>query len=128
MLARHPITVPEIKREAMLNAGKLQYELGGGAFNEAITTLAGYVQAYPDSPRIDEARELLLAAYFNSRNYEAAYEAIKQVRDPDNNVKAAMQKIAYFRAWSSSRKRSIPRRSGCSMWPMQTGSMRNIPH
>ena len=99
---------PEIKREAMLNAGKLQYELGGGAFNEAITTLAGYVQAYPDSPRIDEARELLLAAYFNSRNYEAAYEAIKQVRDPDNNVKAAMQKIAYFRALEQFQKEEYP--------------------
>ena len=122
MLASASDYSPEIKREAMLNAGKLQYELGGGAFNEAITTLAGYVQAYPDSPRIDEARELLLAAYFNSRNYEAAYEAIKQVRDPDNNVKAAMQKIAYFRALEQFQKEEYPEA------PMQTGSMRNIPH
>lgn len=89
---------PEIRREAMLNAGKLQYELGGGAFNEAITTLSNYVAQYPNSPQIDQARELLLAAYFNSRNYEAAYEAINQIRNPDNNVKSAKQKIAYFRA------------------------------
>ena len=53
---------------------------------------------YPDSPRVGEAREILLAAYFNSRNYDAAYEAIKLVPDPDNNVKMALQKIAYFRA------------------------------
>lgn len=87
-----------VKEEAMFNYGKLQYEQGGGAFNEAITILDNYVKSFPDSPRIDEAREVLLAAYFNSRNYEAAYEAIKAVRNPDNNVKTAKQKIAYFRA------------------------------
>lgn len=89
---------PEIKEEAMFNYGKLQYELGGTVFNDAITTLDNYLRSYPDSPRVNEAREILLAAYFNSRNYDAAYEAIKLVRDPDNNVKTALQKIAYFRA------------------------------
>ena len=87
-----------ISEDALFNYGKLQYELGGGAFNEAITTLSNYVAQYPNSPQIDQARELLLAAYFNSRNYEAAYEAINQIRNPDNNVKSAKQKIAYFRA------------------------------
>ena len=87
-----------IREEAMFNYGKLQYELGGGIFNEAITTLDNYIKEFPDSPRINEAREILLAAYFNSRNYNAAYEAIRQLPDPDNNVKMALQKIAYFRA------------------------------
>ena len=64
-----------IREEAMFNYGKLQYELGGGIFNEAITTLDNYIKEFPDSPRINEAREILLAAYFNSRNYNAAYEA-----------------------------------------------------
>lgn len=89
---------PAIREEAMFNYGKLQYELGGGAFNEAITTLDNFVNEYPRSARIDEAREYLLAAYFNSRNYEAAYEAIRLVKNPDNNVKTALQKITYFRA------------------------------
>ncbi len=86
-----------VKEEAMFNYGKLQYEQGGGAFNEAITILDTYVNSFPDSPRIDEAREILLAAYFNSRNYEAAYKAIEAVRNPNNDIKAAKQKIAYFR-------------------------------
>lgn len=88
---------PDIKEEAMFNQGVLLYELGGGVFNESISVLNTYVRSYPDSPRINQAREVLLAAYFNTKNYEAAYEAIKLVRDPDNNVKAALQKISYFR-------------------------------
>ena len=43
------------------------------------------------------SREYLAAAYYNSRNYDAAYQAIMQVPYPDNNLKAALQKITYFR-------------------------------
>lgn len=89
---------PAIREESMFNYGKLQYELDRGGFNAAITTLDNYIKTYPDSPRVNEAREILLAAYFNSRNYDAAYEAIRQLDDPDNNVKMALQKIVYFRA------------------------------
>lgn len=89
---------PAIKEDALFNYGKLQYELGGSVFNEAINILQRYIEEYPKSPRVDQAREYLLAAYYNSRNYEAAYQAIEQIPNPDNNVKTAMQKITYFRA------------------------------
>ena len=63
---------PEIKEEAMFDYGKLQYEQGGGVFDGAIAVLNNYIESFPSSPRVGEARELLLAAYFNSRNYDAA--------------------------------------------------------
>lgn len=86
-----------IAEDALFNYGKLQYELGGGRFNEAINVLNRYVAKYPDSGRTPAARELLVAAYYNSRDYDAAYEAIKATPSPDANLRAAMQKIAYFR-------------------------------
>ncbi|MCC8034888.1 MAG: tetratricopeptide repeat protein, partial [Rikenellaceae bacterium] len=89
---------PAIREDALFNYGKLQYELGGGVFNEAINVLNRYIAEYPRGARTTEAREFLVAAYYNSRNYEAAYEAIRQVPDPDNNLRTAFQKIAYFRA------------------------------
>ena len=88
----------DITEDALFNYGKLQYELGGGQFNEAINILTRYIDRYPKSARVSEARECLVAAYYNSKNYDAAYAAIKQMRDPDNNVKSALQKISYFRA------------------------------
>lgn len=89
---------PAIKEDALFNYGKLQYELGGGVFNEAINILNRYITEYPDTERTVQAREYLISAYYNSNNYEAAYEAIKLVPNPDNNIRAAYQKIAYFRA------------------------------
>ena len=87
-----------IAEDALFNYGKLQYELGGGQFNEAINILTRYIDTYPHSERVSEARECLVAAYYNSKNYDAAYTAIKQMRNPDNNIKSALQKISYFRA------------------------------
>ena len=88
----------QITEDALFNYGKLQYELGGGQFNEAINILTRYIDTYPQSKRLSEVRECLVAAYYNSKNYDAAYTAIKQMRDPDNNIKSALQKISYFRA------------------------------
>ncbi len=89
---------PAIAEDALFNYGKLQYDLGGGVFNEAIHIITRYLDRYPASPRVPEARQLLVAAYYNSRNYDAAYEALKSVPSPDAELRAALQKIAYFRA------------------------------
>ncbi len=87
-----------ISEDALYNYGKLQYELGGGYFNEAINVLNRYLSLYPTSPHVAQVREYLIAAYYNSRNFDAAYRAITAMPNPDNNVKAALQKITYFRA------------------------------
>ena len=85
-----------IAEDALFNYGKLQYELGGGVFNEAINVLNRYISTYPTSLRKDEARKLLIAAYYNSHNYAEAYQAIKSMPNPDGEVQLALQKIAYF--------------------------------
>lgn len=87
----------EIAEDALFNYAKLQYELGGGAFNGAINLLQRYIGRYPSSPRTPEARALLAAAYYNSRDYDAAYRAIKAMPSTDAETRAALQKIAYFR-------------------------------
>ena len=86
----------EISEDALFNYGKLLFETGGGTFNESINILTRYVTKYPDSERADEARELLIAAYYNSHDYEMAYKAIKAFPNPDGTQRAALQKIAYF--------------------------------
>lgn len=86
-----------VAEDALFNYAKLQYELGGGAFNGAINMLTKYIERYPSSARADEARTLLVAAYYNSRDYDAAYRAVKASPATDSEVRAALQKIAYFR-------------------------------
>lgn len=85
-----------IAEDALFNYGKLLFETGGGTFNESINVLTRYVTKYPESERVDEARELLIAAYYNSHDYEMAYKAIKAFPNPDGSQRTALQKIAYF--------------------------------
>ena len=91
----------DIAEDALFNYGKLQYELGGGVFNEAINVLTRYIDKYPSSERVGEARTLLIAAYYNSNNYAEAYDAIKSISSPNNEELLALQKIAYFNGLQS---------------------------
>lgn len=92
--ARHDSSLAE---ESLFNYGKLQFELGGGHFNEAINVLSRYIALYPNSERKEQARQLLIAAYYNSHNYAEAYDAIKSMPNPDGEMLLALQKIAYFK-------------------------------
>lgn len=85
-------------RDALLNYGRLKYELGGGLFNDAVAVLQLYLERYPGSPREPEVKALLIASYYNSENYDAAYMAIREYPNPDNDIKAAWQRVALFRA------------------------------
>lgn len=85
-----------IAEDALFNYGKLLYEQGGGHFNEAINVLNRYMALYPDSARKEDAHKLLIAAYYNSKNYADAYEALKGMTNLDGDALLALQKIAYF--------------------------------
>ena len=87
-----------IAEYSLFNSGCLKYELGGGVFNEDIAILQDYLQRYPNSPNVPKVKELLIAAYHNSQDYDAAYAAIKEYQNPDVDVKLAHQRVALFRA------------------------------
>ena len=87
----------EIAEDALFNYGKLLFDTGGGTFNESINVLARYLNRYPNTERTAEAKELLIAAYYNSKDYDMAYDAIRAFPNPDGSMKTALQKIAYFK-------------------------------
>lgn len=92
---------PQIAEDALLNYGKLRYELGGDIFNESVNVLQSYLERYPDSPHTSEVKSLLIAAYYNSENYDAAYTTIKSYSGNDPEIRAALQKVALQKAVKS---------------------------
>lgn len=90
-----------ITENAQFYYAKLQYESSDSFYNNAIHALQQYIERYPQSARIPEARSLLIAAYYNSRDYDAAYQAIRAMPSNDAETRAALQKIAYFRGLSA---------------------------
>jgi tetratricopeptide (TPR) repeat protein len=88
---------PEIKEDALFNYALLTYELDYSPFNESIQALNEYLDRYPDSKRSDEVNNYLVMAYMNAKNYRLALSSIDKIRNKDNEMKKAYQKIAYYR-------------------------------
>ncbi|MFI3280483.1 MAG: tetratricopeptide repeat protein [Rikenellaceae bacterium] len=95
----------EIAEAALFNYAKLQYELGDDRFNETINTLTRYLNRYPEQgDRYNQIKELLVASYYNSRNYDAAYQSIKELKNPDADIRLALQRISLYRGLDSYNK------------------------
>ncbi len=90
-----------IAEDALFNYAKLQYEMGVDRFSETINILTRYLNKYPDSKRSDDAKRLLIAAYYNSRDFDAAYKSIKELKNPDSDIRLALQRIALYRGLES---------------------------
>jgi TolA-binding protein len=88
---------PEIQEDALFNSALLTYELDYSPFNESIQALNEYLGRYPNSKRSDEANNYLVMAYLNAKNYSLALASIDKIRDKNNEMKKAYQKIAYYR-------------------------------
>lgn len=88
----------QIAENALLNYGRLKFELDGDVFNESINVLKRYLDKYPTSEHCPEVQTLLIAAYYNSKDYGSAYAAIKAFPNPDKELRMALQKVAVFRA------------------------------
>lgn len=87
----------DIKESALFNYAIVTYELSYSPFNEAVRAFEDYIKAFPDSRRADEAYNYLALAYSSTRNYKAALESIEKIRNKDNSIKKAYQRIAFFR-------------------------------
>ncbi len=89
---------PEIKEDALFNYAKLTFELSYSPFNETVTALKKYIDTYPYSKRVNEAYHYLVMAYLNAKNYKLALESLNQIKDKNDELKKAYQRVAFYRA------------------------------
>jgi len=88
---------PAIQEDALFNNALLTYELDYSPFNESVQALNEYLDRYPNSRRNDEANNYLVMAYLNAKNFSMALASLDKIRDKNNEIKKAYQKIAYYR-------------------------------
>lgn len=89
---------PVIRENSLFNYAKLAYELSYNPYNEAINAFISYIEEYPKSLRIDEANTYLVNLYMGTRNYRSALESLDKIKNLNEELKAAYQKISYMRA------------------------------
>lgn len=94
----------EVTEDALFSYAKLAYELSFDPFHEAIQAFDRYLQAYPDSPRKDDAYAFLLKVHLATKNYPAAMEAIDRMQNKGPKERADYQKAAYNHAVRLMRK------------------------
>lgn len=86
----------QVTEDALFNYAKLCYELSYSPFNEAIAGLNEYITRYPASPRIDECYKYLVNVYLTTRNYRAAMESIEKIKQLNEEMRTAYQKITFL--------------------------------
>ncbi|HRH65279.1 MAG TPA: tetratricopeptide repeat protein, partial [Bacteroidia bacterium] len=85
----------EIQEEAQFNFAKLSYELSYQSV--AIEAFRTFTTGFPGSAHLDEANELLVGIYTNTRNYKDALTSIEAIKNKTQPIRAAYQKVAYYR-------------------------------
>ncbi len=86
---------PDIKEEASFNYAKLSYEL---SFQDvALESFRTFMKDFPNSLYFDQANEMLINIYTNTRNYRDAITALESIKNKTQNIKTAYQKVSYYR-------------------------------
>ncbi|TVR76352.1 MAG: outer membrane protein assembly factor BamD [Chitinophagaceae bacterium] len=85
-----------VKEQSLFNYGKLSYELGFE--REAIQTLNAFIDNYPQSDHVEEARSLLTDAFLNAANYAEALRTIESISDRSPRILRVYQQVAFYRA------------------------------
>lgn len=85
----------KIKEDALFNYAKLSYELSYQPV--AINAFRDFIKMYPNSEKIDEANELLAQVFLTTKNYKDALIAVESIKNKNERVRTALQKIAYYR-------------------------------
>ena len=88
----------DIREDALYNYCKLLAEQGGGNFNQEIQTLSLYLTEYPSSRHQTEVEGYLITACYEAGDLKSAFETLKEFETSGGQIRAAMQKVAYYYA------------------------------
>lgn len=88
--------IPQLNEEALFNTSKLSYEISTNS--SALTNLTSFIETYPKSKYITEAKGLISNLLLTSKNYKEAIKILESIEDKDDKDLTTLQKIYYYRA------------------------------
>ncbi|MES2560287.1 MAG: tetratricopeptide repeat protein [Bacteroidota bacterium] len=81
---------------SLFNYAKLSFELSYQ--QDALKDLVKFVNEYPESPYIDEARSSLGELLLSTKNYKDAIKTLESIKNPTRDNNMAYQRVSYYRA------------------------------
>jgi TolA-binding protein len=98
----------QIKEDALFSFAKISYELSLHPYNDAIKAFEEFINTYPNSKKLNNAYEFLVAVYFTTKNYKAALTSIENIKNMNVQLEEAYQKIAFYRGIELFNNRKYP--------------------
>lgn len=94
--AYHAGIDPKITEASLFNAAKLSYELSYQ--QDALRDLASFMNEYPESEYMDEAKADLGNLLLITKNYKDAIRIIESIKKPGRDNQVAFQRVCFYRA------------------------------
>ena len=84
----------QLREEAMYNYVQITY-LQGSALGESITAFKNFLQEYPNTKYASKIYALMADMYLNSKNYQAALDALLEIKKPNTKMEDTKQYLRY---------------------------------
>lgn len=108
---------PQLQEEGLYNYAKLSYEL---EFHQvALEATQEYLETYPGSNRLEDAKTLLAEVLLSTKNYRAAVDILETIPNRGKEANAAYQKVTYYRGLEYYNERAFE--NGISMFMRSEG-------
>jgi TolA-binding protein len=88
--------IPDITELSLFNYAKLSFELANQ--QDALKDLVKFVNTYPESQYIDEARSSLSELLLSTKNYKDAITTLESIKKPTRDNNTAYQRVCFYRA------------------------------
>jgi TolA-binding protein len=88
--------IPDITELSLFNYAKLSFELANQ--QDALKDLVKFVNTYPESQYIDEARSSLSELLLSTKNYKDAITTLESIKKPTKDNNTAYQRVCFYRA------------------------------
>ena len=85
----------EMSEDALFNYAKLSFISGVDPFNEAVAQLEEFMEKTPGSPRIEEARLMVIHLYLNNKEYNKAIRALERYPEMNDEMQAIYARLTY---------------------------------
>lgn len=85
----------EMSEDALFNYARLSFISGVDPFNEAVAQLEDYMDRNPYSPRIEEARLMVIHLYLNNKEYSKAIRALERYPELNDEMQAIYARLTY---------------------------------
>lgn len=84
-----------MREESLFNYARLSLEISINPYNESLKALNQYLEDFPNGKRRNEALTYLVHLYLSTNNYREALASIENIKERDQRLNEAYQKITY---------------------------------